>query len=284
MLLVLAALLLAEEDLAAPPETAAAPASLSAPAAAAPQEQEEAAETPARTAEASVEAAAGLRGERRAGVLARTAADGVVISLGVVRSEGPKAPERDELRFALQTPHAHAEVRAVPAAAGYLRGAAEAGVHGETWGLVLDGRLARLGRESLAAVGLRVEVEGPLREDLRAGATLAGSLLSLTSPAPRTGMLSTAADPWTRWGESTLDWAQRGELSGWVSRDFGSVSLTPALSLSVPARTDLEVRAAFGAELQLGAVKLRAELSCARALVQGLLLGEASFGVAVQLR
>ena len=121
MLLVLAALLFADEDLATPPETAAAAAAPAAaqPAPPAEEPKEEEPGGPPRTAEASMDAAAGLRGERRASVSARTEANGVAFSLGVVRSAGPKAPERDELRFSLRTPHAHAEVRAVPDAALY---------------------------------------------------------------------------------------------------------------------------------------------------------------------
>src|SRR5258708_805898 len=155
----------------------------------------------ARIAEASLQAGLGMRGERRAELSARAGAEGISMVLGVTQSAGPQSPEREELLLGFESPAWRGELRLVPRSAGLTRGAAELGVHFETWSLVLAGRAASLGRTSMKGIGARFELEsGPL-EGIRAGASLSGGAVGRAAPR--------SADPWVAWGAATLDWGQR---------------------------------------------------------------------------
>ncbi|TMA28967.1 MAG: hypothetical protein E6J78_04545 [Deltaproteobacteria bacterium] len=222
-------------------------------------------------AEASIDAGVGLRGERRASIGARAGDEDLRVSLAAMRFAGPQAPEREELSVAAETEHLRGEFKVVPMSAGLLRAAAELGVHSGTWGFVLVGRAASLGRRQLRAAGARAEVEGELAEGMRAGGSFAAWALQLD--APRT------SDRWGDWGKATLDWGERWELGAWLSKEMGDLSLTPALSLA--QSTALEGRASLQAELQLGPVKLRAEAAVGRA--RSLLQGEVGCGLVLGL-
>src|ERR1700736_3110718 len=155
-------------------------------------------------AEASIDAGVGLRGERRASIGARAGDEDLRVSLGAMKFAGPQAPEREELSLAAETPHVRGEFKMVPMSAGLLRAAAELGVHSGTWGFVLVGGAASLGRLQLRAAGARAEVEGGLGEGVRAGGSFAAWALKLDAPRSK--------DPWGDWGNATLDWGERWEL------------------------------------------------------------------------
>src|SRR5437588_670793 len=148
-------------------------------------------------------AGAGSRGERRVEATAHAASEGLGLTLGASESEGPQSPQRQEVLLGAETGVLKGEVRMVPQSAGLLRIGAEAGVHFESISLVLGARTASLGRTELRAAGGRVEVEGQLSDEVRAGLGASVWALQLDGPAK--------ADPWTAWGNATLDWAQRWE-------------------------------------------------------------------------
>src|SRR5437763_9120385 len=100
-------------------------------------------------AEASLDAGLGLRGERRAAISARAGDEDLRVSLGAMQFAGLQAPERQELSLGVETSRFRGELTIVPQSAGLLRAAAEAGVHFESWGLVLAPRAASLGRTRL---------------------------------------------------------------------------------------------------------------------------------------
>jgi hypothetical protein len=222
-------------------------------------------------AEASLDAGVGLHGERRAGIGARAGDEELRVSLGALQFTGPLAPERHELSFAAETPHFRGELRVVPGSAGLLRAAGELGVHSATWGLVLAGRAASLGRTQLTGVGARAELEGQLAEGLRAGGSAAAWALHLDAPR--------SADPWAAWGAATLDWGERWEVGAWLAKEWGDLSLTPALGVAQAGA--LEGRASVTAELQLGPIKLRAEAAIGRA--RGILQGEIGGGLTLAI-
>jgi hypothetical protein len=204
----------------------------------------------ARIAEASIQAGLGLRGERRAELSARAGADGIAVVLGAAQSAGPRSPDRQELLLGFQSPAWRGELRVVPGSAGLTRGTAELGVHFETWGLVLGGRAASLGRTSMSGIGARFEFEGEPLEGMRAGVGVSAWALSLDAPR--------SADPWAAWGAATLDWGQRWEAGAWSSHELFGLALTPAVSVSEPPQAGaFEAHASLAIELQIGSVKLR---------------------------
>lgn len=209
-------------------------------------------------AEFSLSAAAGTRGERRAEAVARAGDADLTLTLGAAELSGPLAPDRQEVLLGAQSGVLRSELRVVPDSAGLFRAGGEVGVHFETVGLVLVARTASLGSAQLRAAGARVELEGQLADDVRAGLSASAWALQLDAASSR--------DAWVRWGNSTLDWAQRWETGAWLSQDFGELfSLTPALSVAQPAQPGaFEARASLAAEVPLGAVKLRAETAVAR--------------------
>ncbi len=210
-------------------------------------------------AEFTLLAGAGSRGEQRVEAVAHAYG----ISLGAATSEGPQAPVRQELLGGLESGVFKGELRVVPG----LRVAGEAGVHFETVSLILGGRAASLGREQLRAGMARVEIDF----SEHAGVSGAAWLLQLDTAR---------RDPWTAWGNATLDWAQRWEASGWLSYDmFEDASIAPSLSFSQPAEAGFEARAGLAAELPVGPVKLRLSGSLAKMWPQELWLFDLSLGV-----
>jgi hypothetical protein len=267
MLLLLAALLCADAApfiAEVPEETAGAP--------------ERADDSAGRTAEASVRAAASSRGEGRAEVSARASADGVALTIGASESASIKAPQRQEILFGIEAGPLRGEARVVPQLAGLLRIAAELGVHSGTWGLVLGGRASSLDATEMRAVGVRLEVEGQLAEELHAGASAAVWALQLDAPP--------SADPWTRYGMATLDWCQRWEAGVWAARDLGPVSLTPSLSVSQPPQEGAyEARGSLAVEVQLGPAKLRVDAGAARLwAMEQMWMVDVTAGVTMSLR
>ncbi len=213
----------------------------------------------------------GTRGERRVEASAHAASEGLGLALGAASSEGPQAPQRQELLAGVEAGAFKASLRAVPQAAGLSLWAGEAGVHFESVSLVLGGRTGALGRMQLRGAGARVEVESE-----HAGASASVWALQLDAPSRR--------DPWTAWGNATLDWAQRWELSAWASQDFlEAFSLSPSVSLSQPAEAGFEARAGVEVEVPLGAVKLRAAGSVAKMWPQELWMLDLTLGVAISL-
>jgi hypothetical protein len=228
-------------------------------------------------AEFSLLAGAGTRGERRAEATARAFSEGLSLLLGAIESEGPRAPQRQELLFGAEAGWLRGELRLIPQSAGLFRLAGEVGVHSGAWGLILGGRTVSLGRTRFRGLGARLELEGELQEGRRAGASASAWALSLDAPPSR--------DPWTTFGSTSLDWAQRWEAGAWASQELGDVSLTPALSLSQPAQPGVfEARAALGVELQLGPVRLRAEAGAARLFGPQLWMADVTAGLVVALR
>ena len=222
-------------------------------------------------AEASLDAGLGLHGERRAAISARAGDEDLRVSLGAMQFAGLQAPERQELSLGVETSRFRGELKIVPQSAGLLRAAAEAGVHFESWGLVLAARAASLGRTRLRGIGARVELEGSLTGSVRAGGSANAWALQLDTPP--------SADPWAAWGASTLDWGERWEAGIWISKDLGDFSLTPALSAARAAA--FEARASMAAEFQLGPVKLRAEAALGRARQN--IQGEVACGLTLTL-
>src|SRR5260221_7624881 len=157
-------------------------------------------------AEFSVVAGAGSRGEQRAEMTAKASSDDLTLTLGAADFAGPQAPQREEIAFGAQVGVFKADLRAVPPAAGLQRVSAELGVHFETVSLVLGARTASLDRMDLRGAGARVEIEGQLDDEIRAG--LSASVWALEMSAPG------ASRAWLEWGMRTTDWAQRAELGG----------------------------------------------------------------------
>ncbi len=209
----------------------------------------------AQAASASAAAAGGTRGERRAEVSARAGGEDFAIVLGASESSGPQAARREELMTAIEGGAVKGELRIVPGSAGLFRIAGEAGVHFETWGLVLGARTGSIGRMRLRAASARLELERDLGEQLHGGVSAALWLLQLDAPR--------STDPWNVYGRSTLDWPQRWESGAFVSRELGIVSLTPALSISQPP-DGWEGRASLAVEVQIGPAKLRGEAAAAK--------------------
>ena len=197
-------------------------------------------------------AGAGTRGERRVEASAHAATDDFGLTLGASTSEGPKAPQRQEILFGGEYGPAKGELRVVPDSAGLVKVAAEAGVHFESLGLVLGGRTASLGRRQLRGAGVRLELESQLADELRGGVSASAWALELDGGA--------RVDPWAAWGNATLDWAQRFETGAWIS--YGRLDLS--LSVSQPAQGGFEVRSGVAFELPAGPVKLRAAAAVAR--------------------
>ena len=217
-------------------------------------------------------AGAGSRGERRVEATAHAASEGLGLTLGAAESEGPQSPQRQEVLLGAESGAAKGELRVVPQSAGLFRLGAEAGVHFESISLVLGARTASLGRMQLHGAGARLEVEGQLTDEVRAGLGASAWALQLDGPA--------RSDPWTAWGNATLDWAQRWEIGAWASRDFfDSLSVAPSLSVSQPAQAGFELRTGFALELPAGPLKLRAAASVAKMWPQQLWLADLTLGV-----
>jgi hypothetical protein len=227
-------------------------------------------------AEFSLAAAAGTRGERRAEAVARAGDADLTLSLGAAELSGPLAPDRQEVLLGAQSGVVRGELRLVPQSAGLLRAGGEVGVHFETVGLILGARTATLGSTQLRGAGARLEVEGQLTDELRGGLSASAWALQLDAASPR--------DAWVRWGNATLDWAQRWETGLWISQEFGELlSLTPALSVAQPAQPGaFEARAALAVEVPLGSLKLRAETAVARQWPE-LWLVDVTAGVSMRL-
>lgn len=209
----------------------------------------------AQAASASAAASGGTRGERRAEVGARAAGDDFAFALGAAESSGPQAARREELIAAVEASAVKGELRVVPGSARLFRIAGEAGVHFETWGLVLGARTGSIGRMRLRAAFARLELERELGDNLHGGMSAAVWLLQLDAPR--------STDPWNLYGRSTLDWPQRWESGAWISRELGIVSLAPSLSFSQPP-SGWEARASLGVEVQIGPAKLRGEAAAAK--------------------
>ena len=209
-------------------------------------------------AEFSLTAAAGTRGERRADAIARAGDADFALSLGGAQLSGPLAPDRQELFVGAQAGVVRGELRLVPQSSGLFRAGGEVGVHFETVGLILGARTATLGHTQLRGAGARLELEGQLEDDLRAGISAQLWALQLDAESPR--------EAWVRWGNTTLDWAQRWETGLWLSQEFGELfTLTPALSVAQAAQEGVfEARGSLALEVPLGAVKLRFESALAR--------------------
>src|SRR5438105_4527586 len=114
-------------------------------------------EAPEHTAEASILAGGGTRGERRIEISARATTGDFTGTLGAAESEGPRAARREELLLGVQAGFFKGELRLVPGSEGLLRMSGELGVHSETLGLVLAARAASFGRTELRAYGARLE-------------------------------------------------------------------------------------------------------------------------------
>ena len=228
-------------------------------------------------AEVSLSAAAGTRGERRAEALARAGDTDLALTLGAAQLSGPLAPDRQEVLLGAQAGAVRGELRLVPQSAGLLRAGGEVGVHFESVGLILGARTAALGGTRLRGMGARLELESQLDDGLRGGFSASAWALQLEAETPRSA--------WLRWGNTTLDWAQRWETGAWLSREFGELfSLTPALSVAQPAQDGVfEARASLLLEVPLGPVKLRVESALLRQWPELWML-DVTAGVAIALQ
>lgn len=221
-------------------------------------------------------AGAGTRGERRVEAVAHAASEEFGLTLGASTSEGAQAPQRQEVLFGAESGVVKGELRVVPDSAGLVRIAGEAGVHFETIGLILGARTASLGRMELRGAGARLEIEGQLDEELRAGIGASAWALQLDGGA--------RVEPWTAWGNATLDWAQRLEVGAWISRElFEGFSIAPSISLSQPAQAGFEARTGVEIELPAGPLKLRAAASVAKMWPQELWMADLTVGVTMTL-
>ncbi len=227
-------------------------------------------------AEFSLSAAAGTRGEKRAEAIARAGDTNLTITLGAAQLSGPLAPDRQEVLLGAQAGVVRGELRVVPQSAGLFRAGGEVGVHFETVGLILVARTASLGSTRLRGAGARLELEGQLDDGLRGGLAASAWALQLDAGSPR--------GAWLRWGNSTLDWAQRWETGAWLSQEFAELfSLTPALAVAQPAQEGaFEARASLALEVPLGPVKLRVEPALVRQWPELWML-DVTLGVAMSL-
>lgn len=221
-------------------------------------------------------AGAGTRGERRAEATAHAASETFALTLGASTSDGPQAPQRQEILFGAERGIFKGELRVVPQSAGLLKIAGEAGVHFDTVSLVLGARTASLGRTELRGAGARIEIEGQLADDVRAGMGVSVWALELDGGARR--------DPWAAWGNATLDWAQRWEVGAWISRDlFDCLSIAPSLSASQPAEAGFELRSGLALEVPAGPLKVRATAGVAKMWPQEMWLADLGLGVTMTL-
>lgn len=220
-------------------------------------------------AEFALTAGAGTRGERRVEAVAHASSEDFGLSLGAASTQGPLAPSRQEVLAGVESGIWKGSLKVVPDAAGLTLLAGEAGVHFESISLVLDARTASLGRMQLRGAGVRVEVESE-----HAGVSASAWALQLQAPSGR--------EPWSTWGDATLDWAQRWELSGWLSQDLlENFSVAPTLAFSQPAEAGFEARGGIDAELAVRSLKLRLSTSLARMWPQELWMLDLTLGVAM---
>ncbi|MCA1827413.1 MAG: hypothetical protein ABR567_03575 [Myxococcales bacterium] len=221
-------------------------------------------------------AGAGTRGERRVEATAHAVSEDFGLTLGASTSEGPQAPQRQQILFGAERGVIKGELRIMPKSAGLLEVAAESGVHFESISLVLGARTGSLGRMQLRGAGARLELEGQLTDEVRAGLGASAWALQLDGGA--------RGDPWTAWGAATLDWAQRWEAGAWISRDFfDSLSVAPSLSVSQPAEAGFEIRSGVAFELPAGPIKLRAGASVAKMWPQEMWMTDLTLGVSMTL-
>ena len=220
--------------------------------------------------EIAAEAAAGARGERRASATVHGEGDDGSWSIAVESAAGGDAPLRHAMTGALDRGGFLAEGRVVPGGEGLWLAAGALGFKLGPFAITARGKLSHLGSAGLRGAGARVDWEHELSESTRAGIGAEAWALWLSK--------GFRGDPWLGYGQRTLDWSQRGSLSGWLAHDFGILSAAPSLEIVLPPKVGaVEARLAASLEVPLGSWKLRAQAAVSWAAVW---LYEAGAGLA----
>lgn len=210
---------------------------------------------------ASAQLSASARGGRELLLLAHLLRGGARITAGADSTSGPNAPERRGLVLgaALELGGDAAvqlEARVVPAQEQMSRAAGEAWVR---IGPLAAGVLARrtsLGTQRLDALGAGLEVS----------ADVLGVDSALRIVAWRIDLAaSRSRDPWTPFGERTLDWADRWQADLSARRAFGELAITAAAAVSQSPLQQVLLSAGAGIEWRIGPALLSAALAAARA-------------------
>ena len=210
---------------------------------------------------ASVQLSASARGGRELLLMVHLLRSGARITAGAESTSGPSAPERrglvlgGELELgddaAIQV-----EARMVPAQEQMSRAA------GEAW--------LRIGRIAAGVLGRRTSLGTQRLDALGAGLELSADVLGVASAlrvlAWRVDLgMSRSRDPWTVFGQRTLDWAERWQADFSARRSFGRVAITAAAAASQSPLQHVLLSAGAGIELRIGPTLLSAALAAARA-------------------
>ena len=224
---------------------------------------------------ASAQLSASARGGRELLLVAHLLRKGARITAGAESTSGPSAPERRGLVLGAELElgddaAVQVEARVVPAQEQMSRAAGEAWVRiGRLAGGVLARRTS-LGTQRLDALGGGIEVS----------ADVLGVESALRVVAWRIDLAaSRSRDPWTPFGQRTLDWADRWQADLSARRAFGRVAVTAAAAVSQSPLQHVLLGAGAGIEWRIGPALLSAALAAARAR-DGVTL-EITAGVAV---
>ena len=209
---------------------------------------------------ASVQLSASPRGGRELLLLAHLLRGGARISAGVQSISGANAPERRGVVLGAELElgddaAVQLEARVFPAQEQMSRAAGEAWVR---IGRLAAGVLARrtsLGTQRLDALGAGVEVSADV---LGVESALRVVAWRLDLAASRT------RDPWTPFGQRTLDWSDRWQADLSARRAFGHVAVTAATAVSQSPLQHVLLSAGAGIEWRIGPALLSAALAAAR--------------------
>ncbi len=203
----------------------------------------------------SVQAGAGSRGDERVEVSARAQLGEGALLIGAETTQGPRSPERTGIvagvDYSFEPIELHGELRAVPPSVELARTSVELGARREgkagAIGLALFGRSARLRDSALQSAGMQLEAELNASSVLRLGARAAAWATSLSGPA------LDAAEPWSSFGDATLEWTERWEVQAWTRLTLGRFALTPQFVFAQPAQEgQWAARAGLQLEANLG--------------------------------
>jgi hypothetical protein len=210
---------------------------------------------------ASAQITTSARGGREMLVLAHLHPGGVRLAAGAESLSGPLAPERRGIVARAEIDvgddgEAQVEAHLLPEQDEVWRASAEAWVRIGWLGAGVLARRTTLGPQRLDAIGAGVVFSWEML-GIESEARLAGWRIDLAASRGR--------DPWTAFGQRTLDWAERwqAEVSG--RRPLGRVAITAAASVSQSASPQLSGRGSAGIEVKIGPAVLSAALAVARA-------------------
>jgi|GEM_PF-2485276 len=233
----------------------------------------------------SLQAGAGSRGDERAEVSARAQLGDGALLIGAETTQGPRSPMRTGLiagiDYSLEPVGLHGEVRAVPPSVELSRTSLEVGARLEgkaaSLGVALLGRSARLRDSALQGVGAQLEGELAAAAWLQLGAKATAWANSLSGS-------SLSAEPWSNFGDQTLEWSQRWETQTWARVTLGRFALTPQITLSQPAQQgQWAARAGLLVEANLGPLGVSVEGSAAHEWPRTLSLTGVTLGLSWQI-